>query len=226
MLLMSFVPSTFADDHAPAPPVGFVDVSTFPLWSTATQSDTEGHETPKMPFTPSTLVYGQADLPPVGLVEDSISPKLSPAMHSDAEGHETLNSTIEVPIVAVLHALAPPVGLIEVTMSPEPYATHSDTEGHETPPRRVFGSTDVYVHELGRAGPVGFIELTIPPPASVATHSDTEGHEIPVVEPFPSALVGDLQISGPAASAGEADAASAETDPQRTNTASNRIRPP
>ena len=42
-------PSTSAVRHADVPPVGFVDVSTFPRASTATHSDLDGHDTPVRP---------------------------------------------------------------------------------------------------------------------------------------------------------------------------------
>jgi hypothetical protein len=56
----------FATFHAPAPPVGLVEVIAFAVRSTATQSDTAGHEIPVMSFLPPTLTCSTCELHPLG----------------------------------------------------------------------------------------------------------------------------------------------------------------
>lgn len=55
--------------HAPAPPVGCVDVMTLPFWSTATQSDGSAQETPLTAVDGSTGMTVHADVPPAGFVD-------------------------------------------------------------------------------------------------------------------------------------------------------------
>jgi hypothetical protein len=81
--------STFVVVHALAPPVGSVDVTTFPLLSTATHNAVEEHDTPVRALLPSTSVVVQAPPPPPGSVEVTTFPLLSTATHSDADGHDT-----------------------------------------------------------------------------------------------------------------------------------------
>lgn len=77
-----------------APPVGSCDVSTFPETSTATHSDTDGHDTPDSPWPReasellSTCLTVQARAPPAGLVEVTAFPASSTPTHNDCDKHE------------------------------------------------------------------------------------------------------------------------------------------
>ncbi len=71
------------------PPAGFVVVSTSPVVSTATHSETDGHDTPvRFPSVLSCSRF-QADAPPVGSVVVSSVPSPPTATHSEVEGHDT-----------------------------------------------------------------------------------------------------------------------------------------
>jgi hypothetical protein len=129
--------------HVLAPPVGSVEVRTFPAPSAATHSETDGHETAVRYPAGSIWVLGHALAPAVGLVEVNRFPWSVAATQSKTEGHDTPSrvSTSEE-IDAVVHELAPPVGSVDVAMvgrsplgPPSPAATHSDTDGHEIAPR-------------------------------------------------------------------------------------------
>jgi hypothetical protein len=61
--------------QADEPPVGFVEVTTFPLASTATQSVVEAHAIDIGVLVLSTLVVVQALAPPVGFVDQTTSPR-------------------------------------------------------------------------------------------------------------------------------------------------------
>jgi hypothetical protein len=83
---------------------------TFPFLSTATHSDTDGHETPDKSVVPIGVGVDHAVLPPVGFVDLSTSSELSTATHSEADGHETA-LRVEVSILTGAdQAAAPPVG--------------------------------------------------------------------------------------------------------------------
>src|SRR5580658_2434624 len=76
-------PSTPLTIHVPAPPVGLLDVTTSPYWSTATHSDGSAHETPvsSVPGSTDATVHSAP-----GLVDVTTSPLLSTATHSVASG--------------------------------------------------------------------------------------------------------------------------------------------
>jgi hypothetical protein len=82
----------FATFHAPAPPVGLVEVIAFAVRSTATQSDTAGHEIPVMSFLPPTLTLLHLRAPPAGSLEVRMPPRASAATQSEVVGHDTLVS--------------------------------------------------------------------------------------------------------------------------------------
>jgi hypothetical protein len=76
-------------DHAPAPPAGSVEVTTFPKESTAAQNDVLGHDTA---FSTRPRSAGAAFHAPglqAGFVEVTTSPDESTATHSAVEGHVT-----------------------------------------------------------------------------------------------------------------------------------------
>ena len=85
-------PATAAMLHAPAPPVGFVEVIAF-VPSTATHSDADGHETELRYRSSPILTTFHAPAPPAGLVDDAIVPREPTATHSDDRGHETAASS-------------------------------------------------------------------------------------------------------------------------------------
>jgi hypothetical protein len=119
--------STFVTLQALPPPVGFVELTTFPALSTATHSDVEGHDTPLSApghcavevQLGSTEVTVHALVSPVGSVEVSTLPAVSTATHNDCDGHETaVRSGPQTPGVEQVHvsfqALRPPVGFVEL----------------------------------------------------------------------------------------------------------------
>src|SRR5438874_11227 len=75
--------------HAPAPAVGSSDARTFPLKSTAKQTDCAEQETSVRRFPESIVASCQAPLPPMAFVEVATSPSSSTAAQSDFVGHET-----------------------------------------------------------------------------------------------------------------------------------------
>ena len=75
--------------HAPAPPVGSVDVTTAPFRSTATHCETDAHETAHTGFPGSMLAFVHVLAPPVGLVEVRAFPDESTATQSETNGHMT-----------------------------------------------------------------------------------------------------------------------------------------
>ena len=86
MLVKRFCPSTSTELHAATPPGSF-EVNTSPP-PTATQSDTEGHDT-ALPPTPAVTL--QAALLPAGSVELYTLPPT--ATHSDVDGQATPDNT-------------------------------------------------------------------------------------------------------------------------------------
>jgi hypothetical protein len=85
--------STFVTVHAPAPPVGSVEVTMLPP-PTATHSSLDGHDTSvKMFATLAALAH--APVPPAGSVEISTSPTLSTATHKPVDGQDTPVMVVE-----------------------------------------------------------------------------------------------------------------------------------
>jgi hypothetical protein len=85
-------PFTPARLQALAPPVGLVEVSTFPESSTAAHIEVVGHATPLRPLKPgraSIRVNFQAERPVVGFLDVSTSPAVSTATQNDVVGQET-----------------------------------------------------------------------------------------------------------------------------------------
>jgi hypothetical protein len=120
--------SSRALTHAVDPPLGLVELTTFPLESTATQSRAEGHEIPVRMLLPSTAADFHNAESPVGCADVMTSP-CPTATHSDTDGHDT--ALPPTPAVGLQLSL-PPVGSVEVNTFP-PAATHNDTDGHDTP---------------------------------------------------------------------------------------------
>jgi hypothetical protein len=85
------LPSIRAFFHDCRPPVGLVEVRTFPFESTATHSEAEGHEIAAS--RPPTCTRFQACALAAGVVEVRTSPALSSAAQSDAVGHDTATSS-------------------------------------------------------------------------------------------------------------------------------------
>jgi hypothetical protein len=65
-----------------------------PSVSTATQSDTLGHETAVNLPDPAIRERVHADLPPVGPREVITCPSMSTATHSDLDGHDTADTGV------------------------------------------------------------------------------------------------------------------------------------
>ena len=76
--------------QAPAPPLGLVEVMTWPSPSVATHSETDGQEIPAS-ADPSTLAAVHAAAPPVGSVEVTTLPESSMATQRDTDGQSTLD---------------------------------------------------------------------------------------------------------------------------------------
>jgi hypothetical protein len=79
-------------------------MSAFPLASTATQSDTEAHDTPSTlvgvvegPAAWSTTAARQLDAPAAGSVDHSTVPYSPTATHNDADGQDTPSNAYGVP---------------------------------------------------------------------------------------------------------------------------------
>jgi hypothetical protein len=175
---------TLAACHASAPAVGFVDVSTFPALSTATQSDTAGQVTLAMPLPASTLTACQADVPPIGLVDVTTSPPPTPT-HNETVGQESAEMVLTPATDVGVHAPNPPVGSRDVTRLAPPAAdgaaatTHSDTDGQEAACERnsgmVFGCGSIAddAHARGDddaiAGPAPTVSPTITKSAAAST---------------------------------------------------------
>jgi hypothetical protein len=119
-----------AVDHADAPPVGSVLVTTRPLSLIATQSAADGQETSTKPNAlEMTLVAAQADFPPVGSLLVKTLPALSTATHKTSDGHDTPVIAFPTSACATFHACD---GSVEVTMLPAlSTATHNPADGHE-----------------------------------------------------------------------------------------------
>jgi len=127
--------------HAAAPPVGLVDVSSFPASSKAMQSETDGQEIATMAAA-SMLTGGlQAVAPPVGFVEVTTLPLRSTATQSAVDGHVIpLTNTDAGPagglsiLIGAVQVPGPAEGLVEVRTVPlASAATHSDVVGQDTP---------------------------------------------------------------------------------------------
>jgi hypothetical protein len=87
---MAVVPSMSAGDDQEVTTVGFVDVTTLPAPSTATQRDADGQEMPKKALSGSAWTSGVqgGGLAP-GFEETNMSPNSSTATHRDVLGHDT-----------------------------------------------------------------------------------------------------------------------------------------
>jgi hypothetical protein len=73
--------------QAADPPVGFVEVTTLPLLSTATQKPLLVHDTPVSALVPSTLATNQG--PTLGSTEVTTSPLPSTAAQKPSLGQDT-----------------------------------------------------------------------------------------------------------------------------------------
>jgi hypothetical protein len=178
--------------HAPAPPVGSVEIRSLP---TATHSEIEAHETPSE-AEPDIPV--QELLPARGSVVHKMAGSVSdPATHRDGEGQETDHIAGLPGALASVHAPAPPVGFTEVASSPMiPTPTHNEAPGHDIPQRSVLGrSTTVHAPEP----PVGLVEVTTPS-VEPATQKEVEGQEIAWIVPAPGTLIALHALAPPAGS--------------------------
>jgi RNase H-fold protein (predicted Holliday junction resolvase) len=75
--------------HVGVASVGSVEITAWPLESTATQSDVEGHAMPVRAAVSIDVGALQVGVAAFGSVEITASPVASTATHSDVEGHET-----------------------------------------------------------------------------------------------------------------------------------------
>lgn len=114
--------------QADAPPVGFVEVNSWPAL-TATHRDADPHETSPRPWVVTRLTF-HVGAPAVGSVDVRIFPLLLVTTQSDSEGQETPVSTSFSSLVFV-QAVGPPVGSVDVRMRRTPIATQSFGEGQE-----------------------------------------------------------------------------------------------
>jgi hypothetical protein len=133
MPLTPAVPSTCATLHAAAPPVGFVDVSTFPASSPATHRVSDAHETLLRGLVLSIWATFHAP-PPRGDVEVTAFPLLSTATQSDVVGQEMELRKLAPSTLFDFQSVVDPVGLPETITSPTlSIATHIAIDAHETP---------------------------------------------------------------------------------------------
>ena len=172
--------STAALAHAPAPPVGLVELSTEPPPSTATHSAADGHDTPVSVLVESTVALDHVAAPPSGLVEVQTLPDSSTATQSDVEGQEIPLSGFAV-MLATDHRAVAVAGVVVVSTLPiRSTAAQNELVGHEIAVRplspRLVPSMSAVVQVAGP--PVGFDELTRSPLPSTARHSWALGHEI------------------------------------------------
>jgi hypothetical protein len=122
------VVSTCLTRHAADPPVGSVELSTFPAWSTATQNETDGQEIAIGSVAETTRAWRQLPAPALGSVEDS-APAKSTATHSDTDGQETPVGE-SAPRTRTAVQLVGTAGVELMRRYPsESNATHNDTDG-------------------------------------------------------------------------------------------------
>jgi hypothetical protein len=205
-LLLSMWDVVQADD----PPVGLVELMTFPSPSVTTHSDSDAHETPDRPCW-SIEATLHAAVPPVGSVEATTSAP-SVATHSEVAVHDIPTvPRLGSKTTGALQAEGPPVGSVEVSRVPaKSTATHKDVDGHETPrsgPQSAIGSPEqassgVSVH--APAPPAGSVEVSTLF-ASTATHSDVDGHETLWSAHPPEQLSTCVTVHAPAPPVGSVD---------------------
>lgn len=124
--------------HAPAPPVGSVEVTTLPSELTAAQSSAEGQDTPSKPSRPLRLVVVQAPMPLAGSTEVRTLPASSTAAQNSVDAQDTPVSWLGLSTGAVDHMPAPPAGSVEVSTLPSSStATQNDGPVQETPMRPI-----------------------------------------------------------------------------------------
>jgi hypothetical protein len=176
--------------HAPAPPVGSVEIRSLP---TNTHSEIEAHETPS---EAGPGVAFQEPLPAAGSVVHKMVGSVSDAATQSAgEGQETDHIAGLPGALASVHAAAPPVGFTEVASSPRiPTPTHSETSGHDIPQISV-AARSVTVH--APEPPVGSVEVTTPS-LEPATQKEVERQEIAWICPAPGTLIGLHEPAPPA----------------------------
>src|SRR6476660_1541962 len=110
--------STSLAVHAPAPPVGFVEVTTLPPVSPATHSAADTQDMLRRGLVPSTFVTVHvAAAPSPGSVDVRTFPALSPATHRVGETQETLRMPV-VPSALLVAQLPLVVGSVEVRTVP------------------------------------------------------------------------------------------------------------
>jgi hypothetical protein len=135
-------PTGVGVDHADAPPVGFVEVSTYPKWSTATHSDGDAHDTsvsssgsPYSAFSSISTGADHADAPPVGSVDVSTFPSLSTATHNADTGHEMLWMAFVPSTFTVDHdnGVSAAAGAANISTDPQTTARQADTPNQRTP---------------------------------------------------------------------------------------------
>jgi hypothetical protein len=149
-------PSTNAGAHADEPPAGFVETTTCPLASAATQSEGD-EQLIDVRLNPLSIVV-LVQIPDAGSVLTSSAPSSPTATHSDAEAQLTLSRSSAVGCVVQSAASASVV----VAISWPSTVTHRLTDAHEPDQKRgVVGLAD---HALGP--PVGSLEVSTLPALS------------------------------------------------------------
>ena len=167
-------------DHADAPPVGLVDVSTSPNKSTATHNDDDAHDT-SVRGSPSPIFHWSRPRRLAARRHVSTFPFSSTATHSEMDGQETaFKLGLFTPVVSIVtgadQAERPPVGLVDVSTFPAPStATHDDFDGHDTPFSAFVPSTFTIDHDNGVAAAAGAGDASTVPNAP-ATNASTDSH--------------------------------------------------
>lgn len=157
----------WAMPHAAAPPVGSPEYTVLPTESTATQKETDGHETPRnRPGPPpyglgsvmllSTRATVHAEAGPAGSPVAAALPTPSTATHTDAEGQERAVNELLASTSSDCHPLAPPDGSVELKTRPSlSTATQSEIDGQASPSRPWLSIPIGAAHTSGPLARVG-----------------------------------------------------------------------
>jgi hypothetical protein len=150
--------------HAEGPPVGLVDVNTFPLKSAVTQSEVVGHEIVLNALLGSTAAVLHAEGPPVGFVDVKTFPPSSTAAQNELLGHDTELKYWRGSIDEAVHAVGPPPGFVVVMSRPNSStAAQKVVVGQETEFIELVPLTNVESCQVAGLVPGSVVLKTFPP---------------------------------------------------------------
>ena len=162
--------------HVGVAEAGSVEIRTSPRVSTATQSEVEGHETPRRAATLSTLRVVHVGVALPGFVEIAASPPVSTTTHSDVEGHEMPSGILPTVPGVTLQVGVADAGSVEIAAAPlESTTTHIAVATHEI--ACGFTSPPISLARQTGVAAVGLVEITALLLSSTATQSGVELHE-------------------------------------------------